>query len=233
MTPIPLPETDTVGHHAMTVLDDAVLGASPEAINPPPWILSLRSDTDRPPRRRHRARNRHRFGLHDFKNEEHSNNEMGTPMGTPTRVHAYMATNTVFVSVCAALALLLSSFVIGFASDVLGTFRAQKGSNPWWLPIWSAHFDDRGLQAVVGTAVCLVVIDALVLGLLVVPLVSLLRWAKGTVGLIGKEGACLSTTRTCGAGARRSCCTVDLSCGSGVAGAGERYHSLLDLSLVE
>lgn len=53
-------------------------------------------------------------------------------------------------SVCLALPILVVS------AHILSMYRSEHASNPWWLPIWHAHFDTHGLIAVIaGTSVVL------------------------------------------------------------------------------
>jgi len=58
------------------------------------------------------------------------------------------------------LSTILSLIVIGCAGDVLRVYRAERGSEAWWLPIWPAHFDSRGVETLIGMAVGVVLLNA-------------------------------------------------------------------------
>ncbi|PNS15170.1 hypothetical protein CAC42_8171 [Sphaceloma murrayae] len=73
---------------------------------------------------------------------------------------AKVASST-YISIFAALAICLSAGVLGCAGNILHTYNAQKTGNPWWLPLWPQHFDDRGLKALIGGGTSVIVLDAI------------------------------------------------------------------------
>lgn len=66
----------------------------------------------------------------------------------------------IFITIFASLAICLSAAVLGCAGNILHTYNAQKNGNPWWLPLWPQHFDDRGLKALIGGGTSVVVLNA-------------------------------------------------------------------------
>jgi hypothetical protein len=65
------------------------------------------------------------------------------------------------LSICIAL----SSLVI--STHVLSIFREEHASNPWWLPIWHAHFNTHGLLATITTSCIVFAVDTTSMGLVV------------------------------------------------------------------
>ncbi|KAI5252468.1 hypothetical protein E4T42_03450 [Aureobasidium subglaciale] len=65
------------------------------------------------------------------------------------------------ISICLALPLLAIS------SHVLSSYRVEHASNPWWLPIWHEHFDNRGIVAVIVTSSIVFALDIVSIGLVV------------------------------------------------------------------
>jgi len=67
-----------------------------------------------------------------------------------------------------ALSICLNLAIIGCAGRTLSFFNTEQSKNAWLLPIWPNHFDTRELHALVGTAVVILVLNAvLVLSLFV------------------------------------------------------------------
>lgn len=52
----------------------------------------------------------------------------------------------------AALVFCLSVAIMGTAGHTLQTYRGQSGTNPYWLPLWSEHFNVRGTNSLIGSA---------------------------------------------------------------------------------
>ncbi|KAI4788120.1 hypothetical protein E4T44_13529 [Aureobasidium sp. EXF-8845] len=65
------------------------------------------------------------------------------------------------LSICIALPSLAIS------THILSLFRAEHASNPWWLPIWHAHFNTHGLIATIATSCIIFAIDVVCMGLAV------------------------------------------------------------------
>ncbi|KAG8630814.1 hypothetical protein KVT40_002433 [Elsinoe batatas] len=66
----------------------------------------------------------------------------------------------IYITIFASLSICLSLAVLGCAGHILHTYNTQRNGNPWWLPLWPQHFDDRGLKALIGGATSVVVLDA-------------------------------------------------------------------------
>ncbi len=73
----------------------------------------------------------------------------------------------------AALSIGLNLAIIGYAAHTLHFFNAEQSSNVWLLPLWPNHFDTRELHALLGTAIAIVVLNAVLILPLFVRAVSL------------------------------------------------------------
>jgi hypothetical protein len=56
---------------------------------------------------------------------------------------------------------------LAISTHVLSLFRAEHASNPWWLPIWHAHFNTHGLIATIATSCIILAVDVVSMGLVV------------------------------------------------------------------
>jgi hypothetical protein len=65
------------------------------------------------------------------------------------------------LSICIAI----SSLAI--STHILSIFREEHASNPWWLPIWHAHFNTHGLIATITTSCIVFAVDIVSMGLVV------------------------------------------------------------------
>lgn len=65
------------------------------------------------------------------------------------------------LSICIALPSLAIS------AHILSIFRSEHASNPWWLPIWHAHFNTHSLMATIATCCIIVAVDTITIGLVV------------------------------------------------------------------
>ncbi|KAK0860321.1 hypothetical protein LTS02_008546 [Friedmanniomyces endolithicus] len=63
----------------------------------------------------------------------------------------------------AALSIGLNLAIIGCAAHTLHFFNAEQSSNVWLLPLWPNHFDTRELHALLGTAIAIVVLNAVLI----------------------------------------------------------------------
>ncbi|KAH0293577.1 hypothetical protein M436DRAFT_35470 [Aureobasidium namibiae CBS 147.97] len=65
------------------------------------------------------------------------------------------------LSICLALP------ALAISTHILSVFRAEHASNPWWLPIWHAHFNTHGLIAIITTCCLMFAVDIISIGLVV------------------------------------------------------------------
>ncbi|KAI4722206.1 hypothetical protein E4T48_01554 [Aureobasidium sp. EXF-10727] len=65
------------------------------------------------------------------------------------------------ISICLALPILAVS------THVLSIYRSEHAANPWWLPVWHAHFNTRGLIAVIATSCVVFALDIISIALVV------------------------------------------------------------------
>lgn len=87
--------------------------------------------------------------------EQHPNHKMA--IRPVTRSPLLLIT----LSICLALPILAVS------SHILSVYRDEHASNPWWLPIWHAHFDTRGLVAITVTSCIIFALDLVSIGLVI------------------------------------------------------------------
>ncbi|KAG9566611.1 hypothetical protein KCU71_g12682, partial [Aureobasidium melanogenum] len=65
------------------------------------------------------------------------------------------------------LSIFLALPVLTVSAHVLFIYRSEHASNPWWLPIWHAHFDTHGLIAVIASSGMIFTFDIISVGLVV------------------------------------------------------------------
>ncbi|KAG9840027.1 hypothetical protein KCU98_g9829, partial [Aureobasidium melanogenum] len=65
------------------------------------------------------------------------------------------------ISICLALPVLVVSI------HILSIYRSEHASNPWWLPIWHAHFDTHGLIAIIASSSIVFAFDIISVGLVI------------------------------------------------------------------
>ncbi|CAD0086310.1 unnamed protein product, partial [Aureobasidium mustum] len=65
------------------------------------------------------------------------------------------------ISICLALPILAVS------THILSIYRSEHASNPWWLPVWHAHFDTKGLIAVIAGSCVVFALDLISVGLVI------------------------------------------------------------------
>ncbi|GAB7353155.1 hypothetical protein MBLNU459_g3688t1 [Dothideomycetes sp. NU459] len=80
-------------------------------------------------------------------------------MSTAVSTASNLPTSLTFLSL---FSVLLGTAILGTAGHVLQTFSSQRASNPWWLPVWPAHFDARGLRALLACSATIVALDGLI-----------------------------------------------------------------------
>jgi hypothetical protein len=56
---------------------------------------------------------------------------------------------------------------LAISTHILSIFREEHASNPWWLPIWHAHFNTHGLIATITTSCIVFAVDIVSMGLVV------------------------------------------------------------------
>ncbi|KAF4550763.1 Hypothetical protein D9617_16g015530 [Elsinoe fawcettii] len=83
----------------------------------------------------------------------------------------------IYITAFTVLSICLSLAVLGCAGHILHTYNTQKNGNPWWLPLWPQHFDDRGLKALIGGGTSVVVLDAICIA----SLFKSHKWQKDTI----------------------------------------------------
>ncbi|KAH0368700.1 hypothetical protein KCU65_g3920, partial [Aureobasidium melanogenum] len=65
------------------------------------------------------------------------------------------------LSICLALP------VLAISTHTLSIYRSEHASNPWWLPVWHAHFDTHGLIAVIVCSCIVFSSDVISVGLVI------------------------------------------------------------------
>ncbi|KAJ4325236.1 hypothetical protein N0V94_000758 [Neodidymelliopsis sp. IMI 364377] len=63
-------------------------------------------------------------------------------------------------TVLTALIIVFSVAILGTSAHTLNVFNKQQSSNPWWLPLWSQHFDVHGTKALVASSVITLVLSS-------------------------------------------------------------------------
>lgn len=78
-----------------------------------------------------------------------------------------------FQLVLVVFSTLTAAAIVGSAGHVYQTYKSQVANyNPWWLPVWSGHFDTSGVKTTLGTASGTLILNLFFLALLVIPRVS-------------------------------------------------------------
>jgi hypothetical protein len=71
------------------------------------------------------------------------------------------------------LSIATAATILGTAANLYRTYTTQQAAfNPWWLPLWGAHFDTKGVKANIGTAAGIVLLNLVFLIMMVVAKVS-------------------------------------------------------------
>ncbi|CAD0082031.1 unnamed protein product, partial [Aureobasidium vineae] len=65
------------------------------------------------------------------------------------------------------LSICLSLPILATSTHILSIYRSEHATNPWWLPIWHAHFNTHGLIAVITTSCIVFALDIIYIGLVV------------------------------------------------------------------
>jgi hypothetical protein len=65
------------------------------------------------------------------------------------------------------LSICLAITSLAISTHILSIFHAEHASNPWWLPIWHAHFNTHGLIATIVTSCIVIAGDVTSMGLVV------------------------------------------------------------------
>ncbi|KAI4748161.1 hypothetical protein E4T50_01567 [Aureobasidium sp. EXF-12298] len=65
------------------------------------------------------------------------------------------------LSICLALP------VLAVSTHILSIYRSEHASNPWWLPIWHAHFNTHGLIAVITCSSIILTFDVISVGVVI------------------------------------------------------------------
>lgn len=70
------------------------------------------------------------------------------------------------------LSIILNIAIIATASHTLSVFNSNRTENVYFLPIWSSHFDMRGLGALIGTSVVIFLLNTILAAALFISAVS-------------------------------------------------------------
>ncbi|KAK7716867.1 hypothetical protein SLS57_006550 [Botryosphaeria dothidea] len=73
----------------------------------------------------------------------------------------------------AGLCFIFGVCIMGTAGHALAVYRAEYSSNPWWLPLWSTHFDVRGTNALIGAGAVITILNLAFIGLCLLPKLNL------------------------------------------------------------
>ncbi|KAF2757186.1 hypothetical protein EJ05DRAFT_487153 [Pseudovirgaria hyperparasitica] len=65
--------------------------------------------------------------------------------------------------VLTGLTLVFAIAVLGTSAHTLSVFNKQHEFNPWWAPLWSDHFDVNGTKMLLGSAVVVMLLNAVYL----------------------------------------------------------------------
>ena len=90
---------------------------------------------------------------------------------------------------------------VAVSTHILSVFREEHASNPWWLPIWHAHFNTHGLIATITTCCIVFAVDVISMGLVLAgnksgSKVSIYCYSRYTeVGLTGSKSKITKWTR--------------------------------------
>lgn len=73
----------------------------------------------------------------------------------------------------AALSIGLNFAILGCAARTLHVYNTEEAKgNAFFLPVWHQHFDTRGLSALIGTSIGIMLLNGLTMMSLLVPWVS-------------------------------------------------------------
>lgn len=67
------------------------------------------------------------------------------------------------------LVLVLTISILGVSAHLLQNHYTQSGANPWYLPLWPAHFDMRAVKATIGATAVMTFFELVVLVLAFLP----------------------------------------------------------------
>lgn len=76
-------------------------------------------------------------------------------------------------TVVTGIVVAMSIAILGTSAHTLDVFNKQQTSNPWWLPLWSQHFDVHGTKALIASATVTLVLSGIFLVMSLVPQVNL------------------------------------------------------------
>ncbi|KAL6705591.1 hypothetical protein ACN47E_006538 [Coniothyrium glycines] len=61
-------------------------------------------------------------------------------------------------AIITGLVVVLSIAILGTSAHTLDVYNKQHATNPWWMPIWSVHFDTHGTKALIASSVVTLVL---------------------------------------------------------------------------
>ena len=67
------------------------------------------------------------------------------------------------------LIIILTISILGVSVHLLQNHNTQSGANPWYLPLWPAHFDMRAIKATIGATAVMTFFELVVLVLAFLP----------------------------------------------------------------
>ncbi|KAF2143308.1 uncharacterized protein K452DRAFT_307459 [Aplosporella prunicola CBS 121167] len=73
----------------------------------------------------------------------------------------------------AGLCLAFGVAIMGTAGHTLDVYRSQYSTNPWWLPLWSSHFNVRGTNVLIGAGAVATVVNLTFIALCLLPKLNL------------------------------------------------------------
>lgn len=76
-------------------------------------------------------------------------------------------------TIVTGLVVALSIAILGTSAHTLDVYNKQQDQNPWWMPMWTQHFDTQGTKALLASSVVTVVLSSVVLVLSFIPKVCL------------------------------------------------------------
>ncbi|KAJ9656769.1 hypothetical protein H2201_008421 [Coniosporium apollinis] len=64
---------------------------------------------------------------------------------------------------------ILCTAALGVSAHSFHVYRTERETNPWWLPLWPAHFNVHGTTALIGTSASILLLNLFYLTLSFVP----------------------------------------------------------------
>lgn len=58
-----------------------------------------------------------------------------------------------------ALSFVFAATILGTAAHTLAIYHEQRSVNPWWIPLWSEHFDIAATRSLIGAAATILILN--------------------------------------------------------------------------